>query len=71
MNETDNSWKTKVLIVSTVIGAVSGLAAGYLLSKTAEQKQNGPPKIHTTDALKLTVGVLGLVRGIAALGDSD
>jgi len=71
MSENDNKWKTKVLIVSTVIGAVSGLAAGYLLSQTAEENRSGPPKIQTTDALKLTVGVIGLVRGIAALGDPD
>ena len=71
MNENDNKWKTKVLIVSTVIGAVSGLAAGYLLSQTAEQKQGGPPKIQTMDGLKLAVGVIGLIRGTAALGESD
>jgi len=71
MNENNSNWKTKVLIVSTLIGAASGLAAGYLLSQTAEQKRSGPPKIQATDGLKLAVGVIGLIRGIAALGDPD
>ncbi len=71
MSENNDNWKTKVLIASTVIGAMSGLAAGYLLNKTAEQKQSGAPRIQTTDALKLAVGVIGLVRGIASLGDPN
>lgn len=71
MSENENNWKVKVLVVSAVIGAVSGLAAGYLLSQTAEKQRGGPPSIQATDALKLTVGVIGLVRGIASLGEPD
>lgn len=71
MLESDNSWKVKILVGSTVIGALSGLAAGFLLSRTSEEGEGGPPKIHTSDALRLAIGVIGLVRGIAALGDPD
>ncbi|UCG24951.1 MAG: hypothetical protein JSW55_02860 [Chloroflexota bacterium] len=71
MLESDNNWKTKILIGSTVIGALSGLAAGFLLSRTSDEQGGGPPKIKTSDALRLAVGVIGLVRGIAALGDPD
>jgi hypothetical protein len=71
MLENDNNWKTKIIVGSTVIGAVSGLAAGLLLSRTSEEKGSSPPKIQTSDALRLAIGVIGLVRGIAALGDPD
>jgi len=69
MPETDANWKTKIIVGATVIGAVSGLAAGLLLSRTADERSGGPPKLRTSDALRLAVGVIGLVRGIAALGD--
>lgn len=71
MLESEDSWKVKVVVGSTIVGALSGLAAGFLLSRTSEEKGSGPPKIRTSDALRLTVGVIGLVRGIAALGDPD
>jgi len=71
MLESTENWKTKVLIGSTVIGAVTGLAAGFLLSRNAEEKSGRAPTIQTMDALKLGISVFGLVRGIAALGDPD
>ena len=71
MLESDNNWRTKVLVGSTLIGALTGLAAGFLLSRTSEEKGGAPPKIQTTDALRIGVGVIGLIRGIAALGDPD
>lgn len=71
MLESEGNWKIKILVGSTIIGALSGLAAGLLLSRTSDEKGGGPPKIRTADALRLTVGVIGLVRGIAALGDPD
>jgi len=71
MLESSDNWKTKVLIGSTVLGAVTGLAAGYLMSRNAEEKASSPPKIKTMDALRLAITVIGVVRGIAALGDPD
>jgi hypothetical protein len=71
MSENDNNWKMKVVVGSTILGAISGLAAGFLLSRSAEERGGVPPKIHTADALRLVVAVIGLVRGIAALGDPD
>ena len=71
MLESDNNWKTKILVGSTLIGALTGLAAGFLLSRTSDERGGGPPKIKTSDVLRLTLGVIGLVRGIAALGDPD
>ena len=71
MLESDNNWKVKILVGSTIIGALTGLAAGFLLSRTSDERGGRPPKIKTSDALRLTVGVIGLVRGIAALGNPD
>lgn len=71
MLESNDNWKAKLLIGGTVIGALTGLAAGYLLSRNAEEKAGAPPKIQTMDVLRLTVGVIGVVRGIAALGDPN
>ncbi len=71
MSDNNGNWKTRVLIVSTAIGAVSGLAAGYLLTQTSADKRGGPPKIQVADGLRLAVGIIGLVRGIAALGEPD
>lgn len=71
MPESNNNWKTKIIIGSTILGAASGLTAGYLLSRTAEERGDGPPKVKTGDVLRLAIGIIGLVRGIAALGDPN
>ena len=68
MQENDN-WKPKVLIAGTVLGALLGLGSAFLLSRTAEENRGGPPQITTGDALRLGVGIFGLMRGIASLGD--
>ena len=46
-----------------------GVATAYLLIRTAEEKHGGLPKISTGDAVKSVIGVIGLMRGIASLGD--
>lgn len=68
MTTTDN-WRTKTLVVGAVVGALIGVATAYLLARTAEESGGGPPKITTGDAIKSAVGIVGLVRGIASLGD--
>ena len=65
----DNNWQTRFLLIGTVVGALVGGATAYMLIRSAEQKQAGPPRISTGDALKTVVGVIGLMRGIASLGD--
>jgi hypothetical protein len=71
MQESEQNWKIKVIVGATAIGAASGLVAGYLLSRTSEEQGGGPPRVKTSDALRLAIGVIGLVRGIAALGDGN
>lgn len=68
MTENDNSWKNKFLIGGAVMGAVIGVATAYLLTRTAEEEQGGPPNISATEALTLGISTIGLVRGIAQLG---
>jgi hypothetical protein len=68
MTTTDN-WRTKTLIVGAIVGALIGLGTAYLLARTAEESGGGPPKISTGDAIKSALGIVGIVRGIASLGD--
>lgn len=65
----NEGWQTRVLLVGTVVGALIGAATAYLMIRTAEEKQSGPPKITTGDAVKSVVGVIGVMRGIASLGN--
>jgi hypothetical protein len=70
MNETStDNWKTKFLVIGSLLGALTGLGTAYLLARAAEEKGGGPPQITTGDAIKMAVGVFGVARGIAALGD--
>lgn len=68
MTTTDN-WKTRTLVVGAIVGALIGVASAYLLARTAEESGGGPPQISTGDAIKSAIGIVGLVRGIASLGD--
>lgn len=63
------NWRTKFLLIGALLGAVAGVGTAYLLARTAEESRNGPPEITTSDAVKAAVGIIGVVRGIAALGD--
>jgi hypothetical protein len=66
---TDN-WRTNLYIAGIAIGALVGFGTAYLLARTAEEgHRGGPPSITTSDAIKSAIGVIGLMRGIAALGD--
>ena len=67
-NEATN-WRIKVLAIGAVSGALLGLATAYLFSRTAEEAGQEPPRIKTADAIKVAIGIIGVMRGIAALGD--
>ncbi len=62
-------WKMRVLIIGALVGAIVGLGTAYLLARTAEESESGPPTISTADALKAGVNIVGVVRGIAALAN--
>jgi len=68
-SEGNESWKVKMLIIGALAGAVVGLGTAYLMARTSEENRGGPPEIKTTDALRIGINAIGLIRGIAALGD--
>jgi hypothetical protein len=63
-----NNWKTKMIVGSVLLGALAGLGTAYLIIRTAEEYDGSPPEIKTTDAVRMIINVIGLVRGVAALG---
>ncbi len=70
MTETSNpNWKTKILLVGTISGALIGAGTAYLLARSAESNSGGPPEISTKDLLSTGIAIIGVIRGIAALGD--
>lgn len=64
-----NDWKTRYMIGGALIGAVVGVLTAYFLVKNAEETRGGPPEIKSMDVVRSGVGVVGLIRAIAALGD--
>jgi hypothetical protein len=64
----DPNWKQKFLISGSLIGAFVGLATAYLLARAAEEDGEGPPQVDTADAIRVVMGVVGTMRGVAALG---
>ncbi|HEX6386427.1 MAG TPA: hypothetical protein VF177_17280 [Anaerolineae bacterium] len=64
----NSSWKTKVLLMGTAVGAAVGFGTAYLMARTAEESHSGPPQISTGDLLKAGVSVIGVMRAIASWG---
>lgn len=70
MSETPNpNWKTNLLLVGAIGGALIGAGTAYLLARSAESSKGGPPEISTKDLLGTGIAIIGVIRGIAALGD--
>jgi len=70
MNENPNSnWKTNLLLVGAIGGALIGAGTAYLLARSAESNRGGPPEISTKDLLSTGIAIIGVIRGIASLGD--
>lgn len=67
-NTSDNSWKIKTLLIGTVVGALTGLGAAFLLTQRAEQKGE-KVSISTGQGVKLGMLVVGLLRSILNLGE--
>ncbi len=63
------NWKAKVLILGAVLGALLGLGSAYLLVRTADETGGRAPEVGTGDAIRMLIAIVGLVRGIASLGE--
>jgi hypothetical protein len=71
MNQQNSNpnWKTNLLLVGAIGGALIGAGTAYLLARSAESNRGGPPEITTKDLLSTGIAIIGVIRGIAALGD--
>ena len=65
----NNNWQTRYIIGGTIVGGIIGLLTAYWLVRTSDEKRGAPPEISTGDVLRTTVGIIGIIRGIASLGD--
>jgi hypothetical protein len=60
MNEA-SEWKVRTIVLGTVIGALTGLGAAFLLVQRAEQA-GSRPKMGSGEGIKLALALLGLLR---------
>lgn len=71
MEDQDN-WRTKVLVIGGVLGTILGLGTAFFFIRTAEESgKDEAPTIEVSDALKISFGLIGVIRGVAALGSRD
>jgi gas vesicle protein len=62
--------RAKTILLGTLIGAATGLVAALLLDRRATEDQR-TTTITAGEGLQLGAMVFGLLRTIAALGDSE
>lgn len=68
IEQTTDSWRVKILIAGTLVGALIGIGAAYLLIQNAE-KENDQVSVTAGEGIKLGLSVLGLLRQVTQLGD--
>lgn len=68
VEEISSAWKTKALVIGTVVGALVGLGSAYLMIHNAE-KSGRELKVTAGEGVKLGVLVMGLLRQIGQLGE--
>jgi hypothetical protein len=68
MEDGDQNYKTKALLIGALVGALVGISAAYLLIQHAE-KEEGRLQVGTGEGIKLGLLVLGLLRQVAQLGE--
>ncbi|NJD58294.1 MAG: hypothetical protein C3F13_00920 [Anaerolineales bacterium] len=70
LTEVDTAWTGKILAIGGVLGALTGLAAAYLLVQRSK-KMGERPTLELGEGIKLGVLLFGLLRNIALLGDRE
>ncbi len=66
--EEKQNWKSRTLIAGAMVGALAGIIAAYILVQQAEQT-HGKPKLTAGEGVKVGIGLLGLLRMVAELGN--
>lgn len=62
-----DNWKITTMIIGTVVGALTGAGAAYLLIQRGE-KDETQPKITASQGIQVGLGLLGLLRLISGFG---
>ncbi len=70
LEEIDSAWTGKLLAIGGVLGAVTGMAAAYLLVQRS-RKLGEKPTLELGEGIRLGVLVFGLLRSVALLGERD
>ena len=70
LSEYDDAWTGKILAIGGVLGALTGLAAAYLLVQRSKKKGE-IPTLEFGEGIKVGVLLFGLLRNIALLGDRE
>ncbi len=64
------SWKQRVYLIGIVVGVLVGLGAARLYVRAVEDSgAEAPPKVKTSDLLKVTFNLFGLLRQVASLAE--
>jgi gas vesicle protein len=64
IEEVQTDYRTKVLVVGTLIGAVVGLAGAFLLIKNTERKGE-ELQVSAGEGVKLSLIIMALLRQVA------
>lgn len=68
------NWKTKVLIMGGVLGALLGLGAALIYIREAEASMAAtqtPPRVRPGEAVRLGVTLMDILRQVASIGAKD
>ena len=66
-----NDWKTRTMVVGGLLGALAGVGAALLFIRTGESSGAEKPRLEPKAALQIGIGVMGVLRQIASLGEGD
>lgn len=63
------NYRTRVLLIGGVLGALTGLGAAYLFMQSQQRRGVDAPSISGGSLAKLGLLVFGLLRSVAELSD--
>ncbi|HEX9674779.1 MAG TPA: hypothetical protein VGA07_02255 [Anaerolineales bacterium] len=66
----DSNWRVRTMLLGGVLGALTGVAAAYLLIRRSEDGEQ-PPKIGAGEGVRLGLLLLGLLRQVTELGSQS